>query len=191
MARAAAAEPGGMAAVLGLDDAAVERLCAGVDGVWPANYNCPGQVVVSGRREALAAFVERAREAGARKVVPLAVSGAFHTPLMEPAVPALREALEGAAWRPPQTRFFSVCSLREETGGFVELLLRQVVSPVRFGPAVSLLQAAGYDAFLEVGPGAVLSGLVRRSAPQARVARVGDLETLAAFAANDDRTEGA
>lgn len=191
MARAAAAEPGGMAAVLGLDDATVEALCADVEGVWPANYNSPGQVVVSGRRAALETLTVRAREAGARKVVPLAVSGAFHSPLMEPALPALREALSAAAWGRPALTFFSVCSLREESDGFVDLLLRQLVSPVRFAPAVSLLQAAGYDAFLEVGPGAVLSGLVRRIAPAARVTRVGDLETLAAFAAGDGRMEEA
>jgi [acyl-carrier-protein] S-malonyltransferase len=109
------------------------------------------------------------------------VSGAFHSPLLEPALAPLRSALERAIWKTPEPRFFSTFSVSFETGGFVELLQRQLVSPVRFTQSVSTLFTAGYDSFLEVGPGGVLGGLVRRIAPQATVARVSDLESLAAL----------
>lgn len=179
MLAAAAASPGGMVVIIGLGDAAAEELCAGIDGVWPANFNSPGQVVVSGREAALADLAEKAKAAGAKRVIPLAVSGAFHSPLVEPALAPLRAELERIAWKTPEPRFFSACSLSFETGGFGELLQRQLVSPVRFTQAVSALSAAGYDSFLEVGPGNVLGSLVRRITPQATVAHVSDLETLA------------
>jgi [acyl-carrier-protein] S-malonyltransferase len=181
MLAAAAARPGGMAAVIGLADDAVERLCAETDGVWPANLNSPGQVVVSGSAAGLAELSEKAKAAGAKRVIPLAVTGAFHSPLMEPALPALRTELAKPEWSTPSPAFFSACSLSFERGDFSALLQRQLVSPVRFAPAVNALHGAGYDAFLEVGPGSVLSGLVRRTVPQATVASVSDVETLTAL----------
>jgi [acyl-carrier-protein] S-malonyltransferase len=186
MQAAAAASAGGMAAVIGLDDAAAEKLCAEMEGVWPANFNSPGQVVVSGTQAALGALEVRAKAAGARRVIPLAVSGAFHSPLMEPALEPLRRELERAEWHAPEPRFYSVSSLQFESQAFPELLLRQLVAPVRFTQAVKALHTAGYDAFLEVGPGAVLGGLVRRIVPEASVSRVSDAETLAALR-NDGR----
>jgi [acyl-carrier-protein] S-malonyltransferase len=181
MLAAAERAPGGMAAVIGLDDAAVDALCAGIDGVWPANYNAPGQVVVSGTHAGLEQLAGGAASAGAKKVIPLTVSGAFHSPLIEPALAPLSAELEAVHWREPEPPFFSATSLRFESTGLVALLQRQLVSPVRFGPAVSALYAAGYDAYLEVGSGSVLGGLVRRIAPQAAVARVSDVATLTAF----------
>jgi [acyl-carrier-protein] S-malonyltransferase len=191
MLEAARRSPGGMAAVLGLEDEAVERLCAGIDGVWPANFNAPGQVVVSGREDGLRELGERAREAGARRVILLKVSGAFHSPLVEPALEPLRSALETAHWQKPHPVFYSVCSLAFEDGRFEELLLRQLVSPVRFSQAVSALTEAGYDAFLEVGPGAVLGGLVSRTAPRASVLRAGDIESIAALSFETEDLEDA
>jgi len=185
MLRAAEANPGGMAAIIGLDDAAVEALCAELDGVWPANFNSPGQVVVSGREAALDELAERAQQAGARKVIRLPVSGAFHSPLVQPAVDPLKAELEGALWHTPDPAFFSASTVAFESADFAQLLQRQLVSPVRFSESVRALRAAGYDSFLEVGPGAVLSGLVKRIAPEASVGRVGDAETLAAL-----RTDG-
>ena len=184
MLAAAERAPGGMAAVLGLADDVVDELCAGIDGVWPANYNAPGQVVVSGTKAGLEALADGAAAAGAKKVVPLAVSGAFHSPLIEPALAPLTAELEAIAWRRPDPPFFSATSLRFESSRLVALLQRQLVSPVRFAPAVGELYAAGYDAFLEVGPGGVLGGLVRRIAPDAAVSRVSDVETLAALLEN-------
>jgi [acyl-carrier-protein] S-malonyltransferase len=181
MLRAADANPGGMAAVLGLDDAAVEALCAEVDGVWPANFNCPGQVVVSGTKAALESLGEKARAAGAKRVISLPVSGAFHSPLVEPALTPLREEFESTEWRAPDPKFFSGCTVQYESDAFSKLLQVQLVSPVRFTQTVKTLYAQGYDSFLEVGPGAVLTGLVKRIEPQAQTAHVSDMETLLAL----------
>jgi [acyl-carrier-protein] S-malonyltransferase len=189
MLAAAERSPGGMAAVIGLADEAVDGLCAGIDGVWPANYNSPGQVVVSGAAAALDELGRRAEAAGAKRFIRLDVSGAFHSPLVESALPALREELAGVDWRVPAPPFFSATSLRFEDRDLVALLQRQLVSPVRFAPAVSALAAAGYDAFLEVGSGSVLSGLVRRIAPEVTVSRVADVATLAAFRGTGTRLE--
>jgi [acyl-carrier-protein] S-malonyltransferase len=178
MLAAAEAAPGGMVAVLGLGDDSVEEICAGLDEAWPANYNSPGQVVVSGTRAGLDALAQAARAAGARRVVPLPVSGAFHSPLVARAQAPLRAELEATEWAAPDPAFYSVASLQFEREDFVELLCGQLVAPVRFTQTVNALREAGYDSFLEVGPGAVLSGLVRRIAPQATVAGVSDVETL-------------
>ncbi|MBM3147377.1 MAG: ACP S-malonyltransferase [Actinobacteria bacterium] len=186
MQAAATRHPGGMLAVLGLDDEVVEGLCDAVDGTWPANYNCPGQVVVSGTAEGLEAMAGRAVQAGARKVVRLPVSGAFHSPHMAAAAAELAPALEQAEWSAPARRFFSVSTVGFFDGGrppsFAALLTGQITAPVRFTQAVRALVAAGCDAFLEVGPGAVLSGLIKRITRDATVDRVGDAETLAALA---------
>jgi [acyl-carrier-protein] S-malonyltransferase len=181
MLAAARTHPGGMAAVIGLDDARVEEICAGLADAWPANYNSPGQLVVSGSRAGLERLQEQALAAGARKVVPLAVSGAFHSPYMAPAADALGAALAAAAWAAPSPRFFSVCSVDYEAGDFAALLHRQVTSPVRFTQSVCRLIADGCDAFLEVGPGAVLSGLVRRIGPETAIARAGDVDSVGAL----------
>ena len=180
MMRAAEANPGGMAAVLGLDDPVVEELCDGVDGVWPANFNSPGQVVVSGTGPALETLSERARAAGAKRVVRLPVSGAFHSPLIESALEPLREEFERVEWRTPDPAFFSGCTVRYEATGLGRLLQTQLVSPVRFSQSVKTLYEQGYDSFLEVGPGGVLTGLVKRIEPRAQTARVSDMETLQA-----------
>jgi len=181
MLRAADANPGGMAAVLGLDDAVVESLCDEVDGVWPANFNSPGQVVVSGTKAAIEALAQKARAAGAKRVMSLPVSGAFHSPLVETALEPLREEFERTAWRTPDPAFFSGCTVRHETDDFNHLLQMQLISPVRFSQSVKTLYAAGYDSFLEVGPGAVLTGLVKRTEPQAQTAQVSDMESLRAL----------
>ncbi len=191
MLRAAEANPGGMAAIIGMSDAAVEALCAELDGVWPANFNSPGQVVVSGRTAALDDLAAKASSAGARKVIPLAVSGAFHSPLVEPALEPLKQELETTTWRTPEPAFFSACSVGFESAGFSELLQRQLVSPVRFSQSVSALHAAGYDSFLEVGPGAVLAGLVKRIEPQAQVAGVSDAGSFTALRADGRYLEDA
>ena len=181
MLSAAERAPGGMAAVIGLEDDAVDGLCAGIDGVWPANYNAPGQVVVSGTYAGLGQLTEAATAAGAKRVIPLAVSGAFHSPLVEPALAPLSVALEAVDWHAPDPAFFSATTLRFEREDLVGLLRRQLVSPVRFAPAVSALYAEGYDAFLEIGPGSVLGGLARRTAPRAAVSHVSDVATLSAL----------
>jgi len=181
MLRAADANPGGMAAVIGLDDATVDTLCAEVDGVWAANFNCPGQIVVSGARPALEAFGEKARAAGAKRVISLPVSGAFHSPLVEEALEPLREEFERTEWHTPDPAFFSGCTVKYESADFNHLLQVQLISPVRFSQSVKTLYEQGYDSFLEVGPGAVLTGLVKRIEPRAQIGHVSDMETLLAL----------
>ncbi|MGD0997209.1 MAG: ACP S-malonyltransferase [Thermoleophilia bacterium] len=179
MAAAAARRPGGMVAVLGLEAGAVEGLCAGLDSVWPANFNCPGQVVVSCAESSLEALEEAAKAAGARRVVRLAVSGAFHSPLVAPAAEALHNPLAATSWAAPAPAFFSTCSAEFEHDGFPALLARQLVSPVRFEESIRRLSGEGYNAYLEVGPGAVLAGLVKRIDGSAATATAGDIDSLA------------
>lgn len=178
-AEAARQTPGGMAAILGLADEEVEELCAGIDGVWPANYNCPGQVVVSGRGEAVEALIAAATERGARRAVRLRVTGAFHSPLVASAAERLRPAVEAAGWRPLRVPFVSTV-----TGDFASaeelprLLVEQLAAPVRFTQAVARLVAAGVRVFVEVGPGQVLSGLVRRCDRSVTALSVNDRASL-------------
>ena len=181
MLRAGDANPGGMAAVIGLDDDTVQALCDDAACVWAANFNSPGQIVVSGTKPGLEEFGEKARTAGAKRFISLPVSGAFHSPLVEPALEPLREEFERTAWRTPDPAFFSMCTVQYEAGDFNNLLQVQLISPVRFSQSVKTLYEQGYDSFLEVGPGAVLTGLVKRIEPQAQTTHVSDMETLLAL----------
>jgi [acyl-carrier-protein] S-malonyltransferase len=163
-AEAAAETPGAMAAVIGLPDEQVEQLCAGIEGVWPANYNCPGQLVVSGTEAGVAALIEAAQAAGARRAVRLNVSGGFHSPLTAVAERRLRPALEAVTFHDPVTPFFSTVTTRVEEHGadLAEILVQQLTAPVRFTQAVEELVRRGVTRFVEIGSGSVLSGLVRR-----------------------------
>jgi [acyl-carrier-protein] S-malonyltransferase len=162
LAMAGSRASGAMAAVLGLDDREVERLCAEHGDVWPANYNCPGQLVISGREDAVTSVGERARELGA-KVVRLRVSGAFHSPLVEDAAHRLEPALRAVSFGDLKTRFVSTVSSKLETVDRVPgLLIEQLTAPVRFTQAVQGMVADGVRTFVEVGAGSVLSGLVKR-----------------------------
>ena len=181
-AEAAREKPGAMAAVLGLEDSVVEELCAGIENVWPANYNCPGQIVVSGENAAVDEVLAAAAEAGARKTVKLRVSGAFHSPLVESAGARLRPALESVTFREPATAFMSTVTARIEDGsGLVDLLVQQLTGPVRFTQAVKGLIAEGVEMFVEIGPGQVLTGLLRRCDRSLKTVSVGDPESLRRF----------
>ena len=176
---AARRHPGAMAAVLGLEDAVVERLCTGIENVWPANYNCPGQVVVSGENAAVERLIEEAAAAGARKTVKLRVSGAFHSPLVARAADALRPALASVRWRDPAPPFMSTVTARlEEARRFVDLLVDQLTGPVKFTQAVRGLVKEGVAMFVEIGPGQVLTGLLRRCDRSLQTMSVGDPESL-------------
>jgi [acyl-carrier-protein] S-malonyltransferase len=162
MQAAADASPGTMAAVLGASDDEVEALCAQVGGIWPANFNCPGQVVVSGTREGIDTLLDRIAADGG-KAARLQVSGAFHSPLVAAAADRLSVALK--AWTPGviEIPFLSTTTCRfEPADALQQLLADQLVSPVRFGAAVEEALAAGTTQFVELGVGRVLSGLVRR-----------------------------
>jgi [acyl-carrier-protein] S-malonyltransferase len=162
-AAAAAEHPGAMAALIGLSDEVVEQLCDDVDGVWPANYNCPGQVVVSGTVDGVEALMAAADAAGARRAIRLRVSGGFHSPLTASAEPRLATAVEHVTVHEPETPFFSTVSTGlAEASEIPELLVRQLTAPVRFTQSVEALRDLGVGTFVEIGPGSVLSGLVRR-----------------------------
>lgn len=179
MAAAAQEHPGAMAAVLGLEDAVVEELCAGIENVWPANYNCPGQVVVSGEEAAVDELLALASKRGARKTVKLRVSGAFHSPLVVKAAERLRPILERARWQEPSPPFMSTVSARIESARRLpSLLVEQVTGPVKFTQAVSGLVRQGAEIFVEIGPGSVLSGILRRCDRSLTAVSVGDPDGL-------------
>jgi [acyl-carrier-protein] S-malonyltransferase len=179
MAEAARETPGAMAAILGLEDSIVEELCGEIEGVWPANYNCPGQVVVSGENEAVDKLIAEATERGARKAVKLRVSGGFHSPLVARAAERLRPALAKVAWRDPGTPYMSTVSARiEDAQRIAGLLAEQLTAPVRFTQAVRGLVKDGVETFVEIGPGQVLGGLLRRCDRSLRTISVGDPESL-------------
>jgi [acyl-carrier-protein] S-malonyltransferase len=179
MAEAARAHPGSMAAILGLADEVVEALCKKISNVWPANYNCPGQLVISGETVSVdEACVEAERE-GARRAIKLRVSGAFHTPLVARAAEALRPAVERVHLAEGRAMFMSTVTARvEDAQRYRELLIEQLTAPVRFTQAARELVNQGVSTFVEVGPGNVLSGLLKRIDRSVRVFSVSDLESL-------------
>jgi [acyl-carrier-protein] S-malonyltransferase len=176
-AMAEAAPPGttSMAAVLGLDAEAVARALEGLEDVWPANFNTPTQTVIAGTTAALEAAGKRLQEAGARRVVPLNVSTAFHTPLLAPAARRLRNALDGVGWRPPA--FPVVTNLAAQpydgAGEIPDVLERQLRSPVLWSRCVQALGSLGCDVFVEVGPKRALTGMMRELAPGAAALSAG------------------
>jgi [acyl-carrier-protein] S-malonyltransferase len=163
MAEAARQRPGTMAAILGLEDEEVEKLCRRIVGVWPANYNCPGQIVVSGEREAVEECCAEAESLGARRAIQLKVSGAFHSPLVARAADRLRPAIERVKFAEPLSPFMSTVTAKiEPAQRLAALLVDQLTAPVRFTQAATELVRSGASTFVEVGPGNVLSGLVKR-----------------------------
>ena len=179
MAEAARERPGAMAAILGLADEEVEKLCRRIVGVWPANYNCPGQIVVSGEHAAVEECCAEAESLGARRAVKLKVSGAFHSPLVARAADRLRPALELVRFTEPLAPFMSTVTARVEPAQRIAaLLVDQLTGPVRFTQAATELVRTGATTFVEVGPGNVLSGLVKRIDRSVRTMSVGTLDSL-------------
>ncbi|HMD47090.1 MAG TPA: ACP S-malonyltransferase [Acidimicrobiales bacterium] len=176
--------PGTMAALIGISDDDATAACQRAEGdAWVANYNAPGQVVVAGTPDALARVTAIAKELGARKVLPIPVSGAFHTPLMASARPRLRKALGDVTLRAPEVPVVANVDARvhDDPGEWPSLLSAQLCSPVRWRQTLETLTGLGATTFVEVGPGGVLSGLARRTVPDANsrsVAKPDDLDTL-------------
>jgi [acyl-carrier-protein] S-malonyltransferase len=163
MDEAARESNGKMAAILGLDDEVVEQLCAEIEGVWPANYNCPGQIVVSGKARAVEELIHRASKLGAKRTVLLKVSGAFHSPLVAKAAERLKPAVDKVRFTDPVAPFMSTVTAKiEPAQRMAGLLVEQVTAPVKFTQAAHGLVKEGVKTFVEVGPGNVLSGLVKR-----------------------------
>lgn len=157
--------PGTMAAIVGLPDEKVEEICSSCEGiVIPANYNCGGQVVISGEKTAVEQACEKAKAEGAKRALPLAVSGAFHSPLMEPARVELGKAIEETRIVEPICPIYQNVSAQAVTDQqtIKKNLLAQLTSPVRWTQSVRNMLADGADYFMEIGPGTVLQGLVKR-----------------------------
>ena len=172
---------GTMAAVLGLDDDQVEVACRRADSdVWVANFNAPGQVVIAGSPEGVAAASRVAKELGAKKVMPLQVSGAFHTPFMAPARDRLRKAIADANPRDTEVPVISnVDSLAHDAGGeWSSLLSAQLSSPVRWKHCLLMMAELGVRDFVELGPGGVLTGMAKRTVDGARTISVATPDEL-------------
>lgn len=179
MAEAARQRPGAMAAILGLEDEQVEILCRKILGVWPANYNCPGQIVISGENEAVDECCEKAEGLGARRAIKLKVSGAFHSPLVARAADALKPAIDRVRFGDPIAPFMSTVTAKIEPAHRIgSLLVDQLTAPVRFTQSATSLVKDGVTTFVEVGPGNVLSGLVKRIDRSVRTISVNDLASL-------------
>ena len=165
MQKACEAQPSTMAAVLGLEDKVVEDICAEIDGVVvAANYNCPGQLVISGSIEAVDAACERLKAAGARRALRLPVGGAFHSPLMEPAKVELQAAIETAEFKTPICPVYQNVDAKPyaDPEQIKANLIAQLTAPVRWTYIVENMLADGADSFMELGPGAVLQGLIKK-----------------------------
>ncbi|MCL6260748.1 ACP S-malonyltransferase [Aquiflexum sp. TKW24L] len=168
--------PSGMAAILGLEDAKVEEICASIkeEVVVPANYNCPGQLVISGTNKGIEIACEKMKEAGAKRALPLPVGGAFHSPLMEPAGEKLRKAIESTTFYQPK------CPIYQNVGttGVNDIdiikqnLIAQLTAPVKWTQCIQQMVADGAVHFVECGPGKVLQGLVKKIHKEAEVSSI-------------------
>jgi [acyl-carrier-protein] S-malonyltransferase len=168
--------PSGMAAILGLEDEKVEEICASIkeEIVVPANYNCPGQLVISGTNKGIEIACEKMKEAGAKRALPLPVGGAFHSPLMEPAGEKLRKAIESTTFHQPSCPVYQNVS----TSGVSNVeeikknLIAQLTAPVKWTQSVQNMVADGATHFVECGPGKVLQGLVKKIHKEAEVSSI-------------------
>ncbi|MBL7811907.1 MAG: ACP S-malonyltransferase [Bacteroidetes bacterium] len=170
MQQACELQPSTMAAVLGLEDGKVEEICAGIEGVVvPANYNCPGQLVISGAIDAVNTACEALKAAGAKRALVLPVGGAFHSPLMEPAREKLAAAIESTTFSDPACPVYQnvTASAVSDKAEIRKNLVAQLTAPVRWTQSVQAMWADGATLFTEVGPGKVLQGLVKKIAPEA------------------------
>lgn len=172
MQKACEAEPSTMAAVLGLADEKVEEICAETEGVVvAANYNCPGQLVISGSVPAVEAAAAKMKEAGARRALILPVGGAFHSPLMQPAAAELKAAIEATEFHAPVCPVYQNVTAEASTDPqtIQKLLIEQLTAPVRWTQSVQKMVEDGASSFTELGPGKVLQGLIRKIHPEAQI----------------------
>ena len=180
MAEAGRAETGGMMAVLGLEPDLVQKI-ASDSGCYVANDNGAGQWVLSGSLVSLSTAKMRAESMNAKRVIPLPVAGAFHSPLMKSAQEKMKEILSEISFKKPSVPVVANVTAEAETENFADLLVRQIVAPVRWRESVLYLQMQGITNFVECGPGAVLSGLVRRILPDSTQEKINDCTSLQAF----------
>ena len=172
MQEACDANPSSMAAILGLADEKVEEICASIDGiVVPANYNCPGQLVISGETAAVELACEKMKEAGAKRALMLAVNGAFHSPLMQPAQEKLAAAIEQTKFRTPMIPVYQNIAKKAETDQeeIKQNLIKQLTGPVKWTQSVQHMIKDGANTFIEVGPGKTLQGLIKKISSEVTV----------------------
>jgi [acyl-carrier-protein] S-malonyltransferase len=174
--------PGSMAAIIGLDESKLAEVCRKSDTVM-ANINCPGQIVISGATENVTRAMEMATAAGASRSIPLQVSGAFHSPLMQSAVEGITGYLESTPFRKPSIPVIgNVTSLPLDTAEAVKTELRnQLTSPVQWQRTIEYMVKQGVSTFIEIGPGKVLTGLIRRINKEVKTINIGDLEAVKNF----------
>jgi [acyl-carrier-protein] S-malonyltransferase len=164
MQKACEMTPSTMAAIIGLDDSVVEEVCSSINEVVPANYNSPGQIVISGTNEGIDKAIEILKSKGAKRALKLSVGGAFHSPVMEPARLELEEAIRNTNFRKPVCPVYQNVNAKasSDPDTIKANLVLQLTSPVRWTQTVINMIAAGADSFVEVGPGSVLSGLIKK-----------------------------
>lgn len=181
MHEAGQANQGGMVAVMGIDQVSLEEICQQT-GTQIANINSPGQIVVSGAREALAQMVEMAKSRGARRTVALEVSGAFHSPLMRPALAALSQVISSQAFAPPRFPIVANTTAQPLTSAeaIKEELIEQLCHCVQWQSSIEYMIGAGVSTFIEIGPGQVLSGLIKRISKEVQTLNIGDVPSVKA-----------
>ena len=175
MQKACEANPSTMAAILGLDDQIVEEICAGIDEVVvPANYNCPGQLVISGTIKGIDIACDKMKAAGAKRALPLQVGGAFHSPLMEPAREELASAIEAATFSKPICPVYQNVNALPSTdvNAIRKNLIAQLTAPVRWTQSVRKMTEDGARTYIECGPGKVLQGLVKKISQEVEAASI-------------------
>ena len=175
MEHAAPEGTGAMSAILGMENSSVEKVIQEIEGAYIANYNCPGQIVITGEKEAVERAGKALKEAGARKVLPLKVSGPFHSPMMENAGEKLKKVLEEVALKKPSVPYVTnvTAELVTEKEPIRDLLVKQVSSPVRWEQSIRNMIAEGIDTFVEIGPGKTLSGFMKKTDRNVTMYRVG------------------
>jgi [acyl-carrier-protein] S-malonyltransferase len=182
MQKAGEIKPGGMAAVIGLDEAALREICR-ESGAEIANFNCSVQIVISGSKEALERAMELAKARDARRVIPLQVSGAFHSTLMQPTIEGMSAAISQINFRTPEIPIVVNSTAQPVTTaeGVKEELLRQLCNCVQWQPSVEYMVGEGISTFIEIGPGQVLSGLIKRISNKVQVLNMSDPESIKAL----------
>ncbi len=172
-------EPGGMVAVIGFDEASLAEVCHETD-TRMANLNCPGQLVISGAKNNLAQAVDKIKSRGAYRTIPLKVSGAFHTPLMQPAVDGMSQCLDSVSFRQPKVPIIANTTAEPltSTEGVKAELLRQLCNGIQWQRSIEYMISAGVSTFIEIGPGKVLTGLIKRISRDVNTLNIGDVDAI-------------
>lgn len=176
--------PGGMAAIIGLDEATLAECCRQT-GTWIANYNSPGQLVISGDKENVPKTMELAKSKGALRAIPLPVSGAFHTPLMQPAVDGMAKIISNMSFKEPSVPVIANTTAQPLTtaGAIKDELIRQLCNGIQWQRSVEYMADNGVSTFIEIGPEKVLTGLIKRISKDARTVNIGDVAAVKEIAA--------